>query len=119
MRASGKGPHHVLAAADVLERSYEFGLSQGSGLRGGSYSAQSSNATDHASLDGIRWTEDLAVSGSARFDARSAGARATLTLSEASRGSLEAVWTTAGSRAQAELQGTIDGYHLHATMPAP
>ena len=109
----------TLAAADVLERSYEFGLSQGSGLRGGSYSAAPSNATDHASLDGIRWTEDLAVSGTARLDARSASARATLTLSEASRGTLDAVWPTAGRRAQAELQGTIDGYRVHATMSAP
>jgi pimeloyl-ACP methyl ester carboxylesterase len=108
-----------LGAADVLQRSYEFGLSQGSGLRGGSYSAAPSNATDHASLDGIRWTEDLAVSGTARFDARSGSARATLTLSEAARGTLGAVWPTAGTRAQAELQGTIDGYRVHAMMPAP
>jgi pimeloyl-ACP methyl ester carboxylesterase len=109
----------ALAAADVLERSYEFGLSQGSGLRGGSYSAAPSNAADRASLDGIRWTEDLAVSGTARLDARSASVRASLTLSGASRGTLEAVWPTAGSSAQAELQGTIDGYRLHARMPAP
>jgi len=94
-------------------------LSQGAGLRGGSYSAAPSNATDHAALDGIRWTEDLAVSGTARLDARSASARATLTLSEASRGALDAVWPTDGRRARAELQGTVDGYRVHATMPAP
>jgi pimeloyl-ACP methyl ester carboxylesterase len=109
----------ALAAADVLQRSYEFGLTQGAGLRGGSYSAMPANATDRASLDGIRWVEDLAVSGTARFDARSASARASLTLTGASRGEVDAAWPTSGSRARAELQGTIDGYRLHATMPAP
>ncbi len=109
----------ALAAADVLERSYEFGLTRGSGLRGGTYSAVPADATDRASLDGIRWTEDLAVGGTARLDARSASARASLTLSDASRGSLDVAWPTAGSHAQAELQGTIDGYRVHATMPAP
>ncbi|MGB8907394.1 MAG: alpha/beta fold hydrolase [Candidatus Cybelea sp.] len=109
----------VLAAADVLARSYEFGLSAGSGLRGGSYTATPRNASDGATLSGIRWTNDLAVSGAAQFDARGASAKANLELAGASTGSLDVTWPTTGSSAQAKLDGTIDGYALHATMPAP
>ena len=109
----------LLAAADVLARSYEFGLSSGSGLRGGSYSATPKNATDHATLSGVRWTKDLAVSGTADFDARSANGHAHLTLSGAAAGNLDAAWPTVGSTAAAQISGTVDGYHLEATMPAP
>ncbi len=109
----------TLAAADVLARSYEFGLSAGSGLRGGSYAAQPSGAATRATLSDIRWTNDLAVSGEARLDARTARAQAHVTLSGAVTGSLDAVWATAGSRAAATLRGTLDGNALRATMPAP
>ncbi len=109
----------LLAAADVLARSYEFGLTSGSGLRGGSYTATPRNAADRAMLSGVEWTEDLAVSGAADFDARRAMAHAHLTLSGAAAGSLDAAWPTAGSSAAARIDGTIDGYRLEATMPAP
>ncbi len=108
----------VLAAADVLARSYEFDFDKGLGLRGGMYSAQPGEARDRATLAQVRWTNDLAVSGSADLDARRAQARAHLTLEGASSGTLDATWPTLGSSA-ALLDGTIDGFHLHATMPAP
>jgi pimeloyl-ACP methyl ester carboxylesterase len=109
----------VLAAADVLARSYEFGITAGSGLRGGSYSADPGNARDHAALDGVRWTNDLAVSGVAHFDARRLRAGAHLALSGASTGTLDVTWVTLGTSATAVLDGTIDDYALRATMPAP
>ncbi len=109
----------LLAAADVLARSYEFGFSSGSGLRGGTYTANPKNATDHATLSGVRWTKDLAVSGTADFDARSASAHAHLTVSGAASGNLDATWPSVGSSAAAQISGTIDGYRLEATMPAP
>ncbi len=109
----------TLAAADVLARSYEFSLSAGSGLRGGSYSATPANAGTHATLSEIRWTNDLAVSGDARFDAREAGAQARLTVRDGATGTLRAAWSTVGSNAVAVLQGTIGGRVLHASMPAP
>ncbi|MFY9663813.1 MAG: alpha/beta hydrolase [Candidatus Cybelea sp.] len=109
----------ALAAADVLARSYEFGLSAGSGLRGGSYTAMPRNAHDGATLSGIRWTNDLTVSGTAQYDARAASAQAHLKLAGACAGSLDITWPTAGSSAQAKLDGSVDGYALHAGMPAP
>jgi len=109
----------ILAAADVLARSYEFGVTAGWGLRGGTYTAMPGNATDRATLTDIRWTNDLAVSGRAEFDVRSAAARAHLTLTGASAGTLDAVWAIAGRSAQATLDGTLDGFALRALMPAP
>jgi pimeloyl-ACP methyl ester carboxylesterase len=109
----------VLAAADVLARSYEFELTAGSGLRGGSYAATPTSAADRAKLTAIRWTEDLAVSGTAGSDARSANARAHLTLAGACSGTLDVTWPTVGSTAVALLDGTVDRYRLRAKMPAP
>jgi hypothetical protein len=70
-------------------------------------------------LSGVRWTKDLAVSGTTDFDARSANAHAYLTVSGEAAGSLDATWPTVGSSAAAQISGTIDGYRLEATMPAP
>jgi pimeloyl-ACP methyl ester carboxylesterase len=109
----------LLAAADVLSRSYEFFLSSGPGLRGGSYAAIPKNASDRATLSGVRWTNDLAVSGTADFNARNGSARAHLTVSGAVTGSIDASWPAAGSNATAQIHGTLDGYNLEATMPAP
>ena len=108
----------VLAAADVLSRSYEFYEHSGSGLRGGSFSATTSGAVVQAALSGIRWTTDLAVSGNARLDARTGAARAHLNPA-GSTGSIDASWRTAGSDAAAAISGTLNGRALRATMPAP
>ena len=109
----------LLGAADVLARSYEFGFRTGIGLRGGAYSANFRNAAAHVTLSGVRWTNDLQISGTAELDAKSARARANLTLSGASTGTLEARWPTAGNAAKATISGTVDGYALRAAMPAP
>lgn len=108
----------ILAAADVLSRAYEFYQHAGSGLRGGSFSATTSGAVVSATLAGIRWTNDLAVSGDAQLDARTSGARAHLTLAGAA-GSIDASWQTTGSDAAATISGTLGGHALRATMPAP
>ena len=113
------GADAVLAAADVLARSYEFSLHLGAGLRGGTFSAAFANAIDRVTLTRVRWTIDLGVSGRADYDARSASARAHLILSGASDGTLDTAWPTVGNNGDATLQGTLDGYRLRATMPAP
>jgi pimeloyl-ACP methyl ester carboxylesterase len=109
----------ALAAADVLARSYEFDYDSGSGLRGGTYAATPGNAAVRATLTGVKWTNDLAVSGGAQFDARTDRARAQLTLAGACSGSIAIAWATVGGLAQARLDGIVDGYRLLATMPAP
>jgi pimeloyl-ACP methyl ester carboxylesterase len=109
----------LLSAADVLARSYEFVFTSGTGLRGGTYSATPRNAIDRAMLMGIHWTNDLAVSGTAQLNARTASAEGHLTLDGACNGAIDATWPTVGDTAKARLEGTIDGYRVRATMPAP
>jgi pimeloyl-ACP methyl ester carboxylesterase len=109
----------TLAAADVLSRSYEFSLTRGAGLRGGTYSATPANGSATATLADVRWASDLAVSGTATFRARSASAVAHLVLRGAASGEIDAAWATAGSDAVATLQGRVDGRTLRATMRAP
>jgi hypothetical protein len=109
----------TLAAADVLSRSYEFGLSSGAGLRGGTYVATPANGACNATLTAVRWTIDLAVSGIADVRARSAMAGAHLVLHGAATGEIDAAWPTAGSDAVATLRGNVNGRALRATMPAP
>lgn len=109
----------LLGAADVLQRSYEFELDSGAGLRGGSYTALPGNASVRATLSSVRWTNDLDISGAAELDVRGAAAHAHLTLAGVATGAVSAAWSTTGSAAQATLSGTVDGYVLRATMPAP
>jgi len=109
----------LLAAADVLSRSYQFHLSSGAGLRGGTYSASFQNAADRVMLSEVRWTNDLAVSGTADLNARTASAQAALKITGAAIGALHAAWSTTGSTAAAAIEGSIDGNRVRASMPAP
>ena len=109
----------TLAAADVLARAYEFTLSSGNGLRGGTFSAGTARSITSADLSGVAWTRDLFVSGTAQSAARSWHASAHLTLQGAAAGTIDAEWTTTGSRAVATIAGTIGGRRVNATMPAP
>ncbi len=109
----------TLAAADVLARAYEFTLSSGTGLRGGTFSATTARSVTSAALSGVAWTRDLFVSGTAQSGARSARASAHLTLQGAATGTIDAAWTTTGSGSVATIAGTIGGRNVNATMPAP
>ncbi|MGA8534988.1 MAG: alpha/beta fold hydrolase [Candidatus Tumulicola sp.] len=109
----------TLAAADVLSRAYEFSLTSGSGLRGGTFSTAFHGNAVSVALTRIAWTRDLLVSGEALSQARIARASAHLTLQGACSGTLDAAWDTAGSTATATIHGTVDGQVVKATMPAP
>jgi pimeloyl-ACP methyl ester carboxylesterase len=109
----------TLAAADVLARAYQFSLSAGTGLRGGTFAATTRGNATHAALTGIAWTRDLFVSGAATSNAATTHASAHLTLHGASNGTIDAAWTTVGVHAWASLHGTVDGRTVEATMPAP
>lgn len=113
------GAAATLAAADVLARAYEFTLSTGPGLRGGTFTAATQDGVTTANLSGVAWTRDLFVSGPALFSARPARASARLSLQGAATGTLDVRWPTTGTHATAVLQGTVDGRDLRATMPAP
>ncbi|MBV8372090.1 MAG: alpha/beta fold hydrolase [Candidatus Eremiobacteraeota bacterium] len=109
----------TLAAADVLARAYEFSLTAGSGLRGGTFTAQANGGATIAALAGIAWTRDLFVSGTASSNVVSARASAHLAVSGASTGTLAVSWTTVGTQASATMHGVVDGQVVEATMAAP
>lgn len=104
------------AAADVLARWWVNSSGSGVGLRGGHFSYSSGVGDTRFTLDGLRWTEDVAVSGSLQWQYSSGRVRATLQLDG---GTLQAEWPLRAPGATATLQGSLDGRRVVATMPAP
>jgi hypothetical protein len=72
-------------------------------------------------LDAVRWTTDLAVSGSMVWDQISGVIRADLRFSadDGTTGTLSAVWNDQQSQLPAQLTGRVGGQSVVATMPAP
>ncbi|HEU5480893.1 MAG TPA: alpha/beta hydrolase, partial [Candidatus Tumulicola sp.] len=104
------------AAGDALARVVDLGMTRGSGLRGGSVVARSDAAGTRLSLQGVEWTEDLAVSGDVAFDSHTGAVGARLRWSGAA---LQVEWRSYAPSAQATIVGTIGGRRIRATMPAP
>jgi pimeloyl-ACP methyl ester carboxylesterase len=116
LRAAAAG---MLAAADVLARAYEFTLASGAGLRGGTFNATSSAKVTHVTMNGVGWTQDLGVWGTALSNAANGHAAAHIVLGGAAAGTLDAVWITYGRQANATIVGTVDERSVRASMPAP
>ena len=68
----------VQAFADAVFRRYYSGVDRGPGLRGGTFTARGDTYT----LRDIRFTPDVTVSGTGRWDASTGGARVDLTVGE-------------------------------------
>ena len=66
----------VQAFADAVFRRYYSGVDRGPGLRGGTFTAKG----DEYTLRDIRFTPDVTVSGTGRWDASTGGARVDLTV---------------------------------------
>jgi pimeloyl-ACP methyl ester carboxylesterase/DNA-binding beta-propeller fold protein YncE len=58
----------LAAARDALARVRGYGIRRGSGLRGGTFSAESAGGVTTIRLDAVEWTRDLPVSGVMRFE---------------------------------------------------
>jgi pimeloyl-ACP methyl ester carboxylesterase len=114
----------ALTAGDVLARVDANSSGHGVGLRGGTFGLHRSAAGVHVVLDQVRWTEDLAVSGTIdRSAGRHAVVRADLRLAGAAAGRLHVRWRegdwphTGGGLAQ--LRGNIGGALVAAQTAAP
>jgi len=95
---------------------------QGVGLRGGSFSIVKDAAISHLSLNQVRWTEDLAVSGQIdKPAARSGTVRASLHIAGAqgSSGDLSVEWPQGTADAVAAVRGRLGGVTVLAEAPAP
>jgi pimeloyl-ACP methyl ester carboxylesterase len=89
------------------------------GLRGGSFTFAFANNVYAFHLDGVRWSEDLFVSGTASSNYGTGDVTARVDVHGASAGSLAMHWNSYARHAAAVVTGTLDGESLRATLPAP
>ena len=107
---------------DALVRVWGNSSGQGVGLRGGNFRNDAAATGSRVTLSNVRWTEDLAVSGTIVVSGlRNALVRAQVHLigPETTQGDLSISWREGKQGAAARLRGTIDGRLLIARTPAP
>ncbi|MFE0755719.1 alpha/beta fold hydrolase [Inquilinus sp. NPDC058860] len=106
-------------AGDVLARYFVNSGGSGVGLRGGRFTFEAFDAGYAFALDRVRWAEDLAVSGTIRWDQSTGDVTAELTLEGAATGTLTLAWNDRDTDAMARITGTIDGRTVAAERIAP
>jgi pimeloyl-ACP methyl ester carboxylesterase len=112
----------VMTAGDVLARLGGNTTGQGVGLRGGTFRVVNDPSTTHVSLTGVRWTEDVAVSGKIEKPvARHGVVRASLHLAVngGATGDLMVEWPEGMADSNAGIRGTLDGTAVMARTAAP
>ena len=111
----------VQTIGDVLTRLGANSSGQGAGLRGGVYRISQSAAAERVRLDEVRWTEDVAVSGTMDRLAHRNETRAVLELRDpdGSVGKLTIQWPGANGRQIAEVKGSIGAATVNAECPIP
>jgi pimeloyl-ACP methyl ester carboxylesterase len=112
----------VMTAGDVLARLGANTSGQGVGLRGGSFRVVNGPSVSHVTLNQVRWTEDLAVSGAIdKPMARTGRVRATLQLTTADRqsGKFTVEWPEGVAASSALIRGALGGSTVLARTPAP
>jgi pimeloyl-ACP methyl ester carboxylesterase len=109
----------VLTAGDVVTRLRTIAGERGVGLRGGRFTVHERNGSQVAQLAAVRWTEDLAVSGTLEKSAAPASrVRARLQLAGID-GALLIGWDDDAPGALADIRGRLGGVRVAARMPAP
>jgi len=111
----------VNTAGDILLRADNNSTSQGKGLRGGGFRVVHHAAAIHVTLDQVRWTGDVAVSGTVDRPVRGGEVRANLELTgEAGEsGRLTIRWAEDGAQSRAAITGELGGAAVAAQQPAP
>jgi hypothetical protein len=112
----------VLTAGDVLTRLSSNSAGRGTGLRGGTFRILRHNGSPRIALSGVRWTEDLAVSGTIdRPDGHTSMVRARLEVAGPAgvAGQLEIHWQEGESQSRALIHGILSGAVVAAQTAAP
>ena len=106
---------------DVIARWYVTYNSEDSGLRGGKFTYQVGDSGYVFTLTDLKWTEDVAVSGTVSWDQGSniITANVTLMSAGAQAGSLQIHWNDGDIDAMASVTGEIQGAALVAQRIAP
>jgi pimeloyl-ACP methyl ester carboxylesterase len=123
---SGAGSVHqrrVASAAtstvgDLFPRWFAMLGDAGVGLRGGTFTTTGLDVV-HFNLDGLRWVENLAVSGRVKWDRATGEVIANVTCARAADCKLAIAWNYNAPHAVATVTGKIDGDKVSLTMPAP
>jgi hypothetical protein len=112
----------VMTAGDVLARVSANSSGRGVGLRGGIFHIAADSSAVHVTLQAVRWTEDLAVSGKIDKPLASSGSvRAALELIDSGKpsGELRVEWPEGAVPSSAVVRGTLNGAAVRARTPAP
>jgi pimeloyl-ACP methyl ester carboxylesterase len=124
--AAGRGALQAVAAAlltagDAMARAPEIAPGRGVGLRGGRFSVSRTATGYRLKLRGLRWTEDLTVSGSVEWPPRAGPAQATLDLAGVAgmKGRIEARWIEGQPLSTAQVRGQVGGQGVVAELTAP
>jgi pimeloyl-ACP methyl ester carboxylesterase len=106
---------------DVIARYYVTFNFVDSGLRGGKLTYAATDTGYDFKLKGLKWTEDIAVSGTVSWDQTSniITAQVTLKTAGAQVGALQIRWNDADINAMASVTGEIEGVTLLAQRIAP
>ncbi len=105
---------------DVFAR-FILTVGHGAGLRGGSFTYVQESDGYTFTLDSVRWTDDLEVSGSLRWLTASGDVVAGATLRRNGQviGRLQFAWNDIQVDATVSLYGTLHGKRVHAQRIAP
>lgn len=111
------------AVGDVLMR---FGRARDDGLRGGTTSLFTAERGFAIKLDGVRWVEDVALTGSIRLDSTSGVVTGSFAVEapDGVTGTLSVGWLARDRKPVAMITGTLEGgplgrRELYARLPAP
>jgi hypothetical protein len=108
---------------DVIARYYVTYNFVDTGLRGGSFTYAATDTGYKFKLNGLKWTNDVAVSGTVTWnqDPTSNIIAAQVTLESAGKqvGKLQISWNDGDINAMASVTGTIQGATLNAARIAP
>jgi pimeloyl-ACP methyl ester carboxylesterase len=112
------------AAAETLgDALARYGVALGGsdlGLRGGRFRISHTSTGYAFDLKALKWTDDLAVSGTVAWNQLTGHIAAHVTLAARDHaGTLRISWDDRATDAQAEIRGKIDGQTLAATRIAP
>ena len=124
--AAGEAALRVVSATlytceDVVTRAVANGAGAGVGLRSGSFTAAAAADGLHITLEEVRWTEDVAVSGTLEWAGRAGTVRGTLHVKgpQGANGTLEVEWAEGSAQPRAAITGRLGGESVVAEATAP
>jgi pimeloyl-ACP methyl ester carboxylesterase len=110
----------LFTAQDAIARTIDNGAGRGIGLRGGTFTATANHGGYRLTLNELRWTEDVSVSGRIDWPGRTGTVRGSLKLaSAAGAGTLELEWPEGVTGALATVRGRLGGRTVIAQASAP